>query len=85
MRRKGRLIWQADVPADVLAGVQRRYVEIAACVDGDAGGTAPVVVLEEIELALGADVAAQAQLLEPAVDVPQEAAAVPPSRRADRT
>ena len=67
---------QADVPADVLAGVQRRYVEIAACVDGDAGGTAPVVVLEEIELALGADVAAQAQLLEPAVDVPQEAAAV---------
>ena len=37
---------QADVPADVLAGVQRCYVEIAACVDGDAGGTAPVVVLE---------------------------------------
>ncbi len=34
---------QADVPADVLAGVQRRYVEIAACVDGDAGGAAPVV------------------------------------------
>ena len=30
---------QADVPADVLACVQRRYVEIAACVDGDAGGT----------------------------------------------
>ena len=24
---------QADVPADVLAGVQRRYVEIAACVE----------------------------------------------------
>ena len=35
-----------------------------------------VVVFEEIELALGAYIAAQAQISEPAVDVPQEAAAV---------
>ena len=75
--RKAHLLHgQADVPAQVLACIQRGHIEIAACVDGDAGGTAMVVVLEEIELALSAYIAAQAQISEPAVDVPQEAAAV---------
>ena len=36
---------QADVPADVLAGVQRRYVEIAACVDGAVAAKGGVVRL----------------------------------------
>ncbi len=67
---------QADVAADVLAGVQRRYVEIAAKVDGDAGGAAPVVVLKQIELALGTHVAGKAQFAELAAHLAQEAAAV---------
>ena len=36
---------QADVPAEVLACVQRGHVKVAAKVDGDTGGAAPVIIL----------------------------------------
>ena len=75
---------QADVPAEIFTGVQRGDVEIAACVDGDAGGTAPVVVLKQIELALGAHIAGKAQLAEAAVHAAQKAAAVAAKRLAVR-
>ena len=43
---------QADVPAEVLACVQRGHVKVAAKVDGDTGGAAPVIILEQVELTL---------------------------------
>ena len=52
------------------------YIEVAAKIDGDAGGAAPVVVLKQIELALGTHVAGKAQLAEAAVHLPQKAPAV---------
>ena len=67
---------QADVPAEVLACVQRGHVKVAAKVDGDTGGTAPVIVLEQVELTLCAHIAGDAQLFEFAVHAAQEAAAV---------
>ena len=75
---------QADVAADVFACVQRGHVKVAAEVDGDAGGAAPVVVLEQIELALGTHVAGEAQLFELAVHAAQKTAAVAAEGRAVR-
>ena len=67
---------QADVAAQVLACVQRGHVEVTAEVDGDAGGAAMVIVLEQIELALGPHVAGQPQLAETAAHLAQEPPAV---------
>ena len=51
---------KADLPADVLALVQRRNVKIAAHIQRDAGGVAVLVRLKQIELALAAHIAGQA-------------------------
>ena len=51
---------KADLPADVLAFVQRRDVKIAAYVQRNAGRAAVLVGLEQVELALAADVADKA-------------------------
>mgnify|MGYP001086109461 CR=1 FL=1 len=51
---------QANIPADVLALVQRRDVKIAAYVQRNAGRVAVLVGLEQVELALAADVADKA-------------------------
>ena len=67
---------QADVPAQVFARIQRGYVKIAAEVDGDAGGAAPIIILEQVELTLCAHIAGQAQLAEFAVHAAQKAPAV---------
>ena len=67
---------QADVPAQVLTCIQRGYIKVAAKVDGDAGGAAPVVILKQVELALSPHVAGQPQLAEAAAHLAQEAAAV---------
>ena len=67
---------QADVPAQVLTCIQRGYIKVAAKVDGDAGGAAPVVILKQVELALSPHVAGQAQLAEAAAHLAQEATAV---------
>ena len=75
---------QADVPAQVLGGVQGIDVQVAPEVQWDAGGAAPLVRLKEVELALGPHVAHQAQLAEPAGDLPQEAPAVAPKGLAAR-
>ena len=75
---------QADVPAQVLACVQRGHVKIAAKINGDAGGAAVVIVLKQVELHLGAHVAGEAQLFELAVHLPQKAPAVAAKGRAVR-
>ena len=67
---------QADVPAQVLARIQRRNVKISAKVDGNAGGTAAVVLFKQIKLALSAHVAGKPQLFKLAVHIPQKAPAV---------
>ena len=67
---------QADVPAEVLACVQRGHVKVAAKVDGDTGGAAPVIILEQVELTLCAHIAGDAQLFEFSVHAAQKAAAV---------
>ena len=67
---------QADLPADVLPGIQRSHVKISAKVNGDPGGATPVVVFKKVELALGAHIAAEPQLPEPAVYAAQKAPAV---------
>ena len=67
---------QADVPAEVLACIQRGHVKVAAKVDGDTGGAAPVIILEQVELTLCAHIASDAQLFEFAIHAAQKAAAV---------
>ena len=67
---------QADIPAQVFARIQRRNVKISAKVDGNAGGTAAVVLFKQIKLALSAHVAGKPQLFELAVHIPQKAPAV---------
>ena len=67
---------QADVPAQILARVQRGYIEVAAKVDGHTGRAAVVIVFEQVKLALGSHVAGKAQLAELAAHLAQKAPAV---------
>ena len=67
---------QADVPAQILARVQRGYVEVAAKVDGHTGRAAVVIVFEQVKLALGSHVAGEAQPAELAAHLAQKAPAV---------
>ena len=67
---------QADVTAQIFTRVQRSYIEVAAKIDGNVGGAAPVIVFKQIKLALGSHVAGETQFFEPAVHAAEKAAAV---------